>query len=342
VGIINLHGLCVPDITFTCEHEMNLYKGPQLQKRIRELEFSNRGLHRIVRKSKREKVELTRSLRQQEFGIQQSIHIIGPRLHSLLIENRELRIKERQILVFMLRIALGCVTLEQLKQHLQNKIPIEDLATLHAYLIGRSHCKRSRALILIFHLYGIPRDSIAIGLGTHDRTIKKYVRLFERSGVDAVFPPSKVAVKYEDPKYKDALFRILHSPPRNHGFNRTTWRQKDLACAMARNGLPIGEDRIGAIIRNAGYRFMKARKVLTSNDPHYREKVDHIHQILSTLKRQERFFSIDEFGPLAVKQQGGRRLVGPGEYPTIPQFQISKGRLIGKRPNLAILTKRGS
>jgi hypothetical protein len=92
--------------------------------------------------------------------------------------------------------------------------------------------------------------------------------------------------------------------------------------------MPIDTERIGAIIRNAGYRFMKARKVLTSNDPLYREKVDHIHQILSTLKPRERFFSIDEFGPFAVKQQGGRRLVGPGEYPTIPQFQQSKGRLI--------------
>jgi hypothetical protein len=92
--------------------------------------------------------------------------------------------------------------------------------------------------------------------------------------------------------------------------------------------MPIGKDLIGVIIRNAGYRFMKATEVLTSNDPEYREKVDHIHLVLSALKQSERFFSIDEFGPFAVKQQGGRRLVGPGEYPTVPQFQKSKGRLI--------------
>ena len=73
---------------------------------------------------------------------------------------------------------------------------------------------------------------------------------------------------------------------------------------------------------------MKARVVLTSNDPDYREKVDRIHRIPSTLKPSERFFSIDEFGPFAVKKHGGRRLVGPGEYPTTPQFQKSKGRLI--------------
>src|SRR5262249_529615 len=74
------------------------------------------------------------------------------------------------------------------------------------------------------------------------------------------------------------------------------------------------------------------RVVLTSNDPDYREKVDRIHTILGRLTKSERFFSIDEFGPFAVKQQGGRRLVGPGERPTVPQFQVSKGCLIVTAP----------
>ena len=98
--------------------------------------------------------------------------------------------------------------------------------------------------------------------------------------------------------------------------------------AMARIGKPIGKNHVGKIIKKAGYRFLKAREVLTSNDPDYREKLNYIQQILSSLQKTERFFSIDEFGPVAVKKQGGRRLVGPGEYPTIPQFQKSKGTLI--------------
>lgn len=73
---------------------------------------------------------------------------------------------------------------------------------------------------------------------------------------------------------------------------------------------------------------VKAREVLTSNDSHYRQKVNRIHRILNRLKPTERFFSIDEFGPFAVKQRGGRRLVAPGEKPTLPQFQESKGSLI--------------
>ena len=194
-------------------------------------------------------------------------------LGSLLEKYRELRIRERQIFAFMLRLAIGRVSPERLKRHLWNKLPSKDVVAIYSYLTGRSPYKRIRALIVIFHLYGVPTDIIVEGIGIHKRTVKKYIRRFRRSGVDALFPPRKVVERWEDPKYKDALFGILHSPPKDHGFNRTTWKVKDLACVLARIGMPMGRKRTGAIIRNAGYRFIKAREVLTSNDPEYREKV---------------------------------------------------------------------
>ncbi len=40
------------------------------------------------------------------------------------------------------------------------------------------------------------------------------------------------------------------------------------------------------------------------------------------------FVVLDEFGPFAVKMQGGRSLVAPGEVKTVPQIQKSKGSLI--------------
>lgn len=85
---------------------------------------------------------------------------------------------------------------------------------------------------------------------------------------------------------------------------------------------------VSEIIRDAGYKYRKAKTVLTSNDPQYRQKLDRIKSILSTLGRNDRFCSIDEFGPFAVKVKGGKRLVGPNEYPQVPQFQKSKGWLI--------------
>ena len=67
---------------------------------------------------------------------------------------------------------------------------------------------------------------------------------------------------------------------------------------------------------------------MTSTDPKYREKVQHIQNILGELQENEAFFSIDEYGPFAIRAQGGRALVGPGEMPYVPQYQKSKGCLI--------------
>ena len=93
-------------------------------------------------------------------------------------------------------------------------------------------------------------------------------------------------------------------------------------------GFALSKHSIRAIVKDAGYRWIKARKVLTSKDPDYRSKLDRIQTILQDLRANEAFFSIDEFGPFAVKYRDGRRFVPPGEIPTVPQWQTSKGALI--------------
>ena len=82
------------------------------------------------------------------------------------------------------------------------------------------------------------------------------------------------------------------------------------------------------VIRSTGFKWRKARVVLTSRDPDYSQKVRRIKQILAGLKNDEAFFSIDEFGPFAVKKKGGRTRVGPNENYVVPQWQESKGWLI--------------
>ena len=102
----------------------------------------------------------------------------------------------------------------------------------------------------------------------------------------------------------------------------------DIQRKMKEKGLPINKCYIRKIIRNEGYQFRKAKKVLTSNDPNYLEKLKKITEILNNLSANESFFSIDEFGPFAVKKQGGKSLVKRGYVEVIPQYQKSKGSLI--------------
>jgi hypothetical protein len=80
----------------------------------------------------------------------------------------------------------------------------------------------------------------------------------------------------------------------------------DLHRIMAESGHRTSRKRIRALIKAAGFRWRRAKVVLTSNDPEYHAKVKAITKILSDLKADEAFFSID----------------------AIPQHQKSKGWLI--------------
>ena len=93
-------------------------------------------------------------------------------------------------------------------------------------------------------------------------------------------------------------------------------------------GVLTTQNNLSAVIKQAGYQWKKARITLTSSDPLYREKVDAIKKALSGLKDDEAFFSIDEFGPVAVKMRSGKSLQPPGKVRLVPQWQKSKGSLI--------------
>ena len=161
------------------------------------------------------------------------------------------------------------------------------------------------------------------------KTIRRYISIYIAGGVEKLLDfTQKGLKKSEDLQYIDKVFEILHSPPSSHGINRTRWEMKYIQQVMLKSGLKISQQNIRKIIRDAGYRFRKAKKVLTSTDPNYQEKLQEITKILSNLGSREKFFSIDEYGPFSIKIQGGKSLVAPGEVKTIPQWQQSKGSLI--------------
>ena len=94
-----------------------------------------------------------------------------------------------------------------------------------------------------------------------------------------------------------------------------------------RYGEKLSNRTIGKLIRRAGYSIKRARQVLTSPDPDYKEKVELLLKTLWSLKPDEMFFFIDELGPLRIKKYGGKGYFGKWDRPTVPQKQISKGSI---------------
>jgi hypothetical protein len=84
---------------------------------------------------------------------------------------------------------------------------------------------------------------------------------------------------------------------------------------------------VGRLLKQAGLSWKKSRKVLTSPDPRYREKVELLLKTLQSLKADEDLFFIDELGPLQVRRHGGRCYTPKGVIPTHPQNQRAKGSI---------------
>jgi transposase len=202
---------------------------------------------------------------------------------------------------------------------------------LHANAQTCPHC---RSLMVSKVMDGQRAASVARDFRVSTKTVFKWTARFHAEGSvgfnDRSSRPHRIARRHLQPgnELSDSVFALLHAPPRDSGFNRTTWRLVDLHSALRGQGVLTTRHSLRAVIKEAGYQWKKARVTLTSSDPLYNEKVEAIKRALSELKDDEAFFSIDEFGPFAVKMRGGKALQPPGKVRHVPQWQKSKGSLI--------------
>ena len=247
---------------------------------------------------------------------------------SLAHEQRKLLLIERKLLIIMARVVQG--KLDPLE--LTTSMPKQHRAGFRNYVVPALICdkkyRQTRAIAITMFLLGAHRRTVAEFMGVSHWSARKWYRLFlEGKYVNLLVSPERTP-KWQQQKYKDKLFEILHSPPRDYDINRTTWTIDLLVDVMADEGCPLGKNYICRAIKSEGIVFRKTREVLTSNDPDYRQKLQRITRTLRRLGPADRFFSIDEYGPVSIRERGGRRRVRRGEKPTVPQYQESKGTII--------------
>jgi hypothetical protein len=232
---------------------------------------------------------------------------------------------EEQMAEWIRGVLRQAIPIEVLAKEL-NKVPLRQLEVLVSAATKEGLPMRNKALAVLCHLRGISWAPACSFLQISSGTWFRYWRLFQKGGTMRLFArTTRSDKKSEIDSNKSAVFSLLHSPPAAYGINRTTWRMADLRKVLTEEGHPMCCDVIHTIIKEAGWKGRHARVVLTSNDPEYRTKVDAIKKILSELKADEAFFSIDEYGPFAIKQKGGMKQVAPCEQYVVPQWQKSKG-----------------
>jgi hypothetical protein len=232
----------------------------------------------------------------------------------------------QEVFDWMRAVLQGALSQSELARELGHVAELDKLLT--TVTEGRLS-SRNRAMAVLARERGIGQSYVCSFLYLAKKTATKYWSDYKRGGTAALFArKASGRQKSNDDRMKEGVFALLHSPPFMYNINRSTWRLTDLQAVLRSQGRPLCRDVIRTIIKGAGYKWRKARVVLTSNDPDYKVKVDAIQEILSKLKADEAFFSIDEYGPFAVKKKGGRKRVAPGERYTVPQRQKSKGYMI--------------
>jgi transposase len=209
----------------------------------------------------------------------------------------------------------------------------QDVSELKKWRRSNNRTKWAKAVAILDLNQGTRITILCSKLEKSLRVIKRWRKAYIENGLDGLCSPQhrrQSQEKLEEMKKKrDRMVEILHESPQLHGINRASWSLKTLSRAYeGQYGEPIGMSTISEYISAQGYAFKKARRVLTSPDPEYREKLKEITKILSSLHEDEKFFSIDEFGPFSVKMQGGRAFTPHDLTRVVPQRQRSKGRLI--------------
>lgn len=186
-----------------------------------------------------------------------------------------------------------------------------------------------KAVTVLENLSLIPEEiAKKVELSVDD--IRGWITTYNHQGLAGLNPPRK---KRSPGKKEAAVERkskgvlgLIHSRPNAFGINRASWNRASLATAYKQcYGETISVATVGRIVKKAGYKIKKARRVLSSPDPEYREKVDLVLSTLRNLQPNELFFFIDELGPLRVKKYGGRGFVHENDAYTVPQEQPTKG-----------------
>ena len=194
-----------------------------------------------------------------------------------------------------------------------------------------SHSKVMRARIILLADAGLATVDIAHKLDIGVHAVEKWKRRFRRHRMACLRSkglPGHLDRRASVEQKTRKLIALVHERPKDFGINRSSWTLSALSRAFhMRHGETVSITTISDLISRSGYKYKRAKCVLTSPDPDYREKVELLLKTLRGLEENDFFFFIDEMGPLRIKKYGGRGLVRRGDSLTFPQIQGQKGSI---------------
>ena len=208
-------------------------------------------------------------------------------------------------------------------------IPEEDLFELEHWRNSHDLKLWRKAIVIKASLEKRPVNEIAAQLEVCHRTVLGWIRLYKERGIEGLREGRyKHMLRRIDRNRvkRDNILKLLQQTPKLHGINRTAWTLRHLAIAYEKvYGTTISVSNVNLCLGRLGYHFLKSRERLVSPDKYFREKMDKIKAILANLRPDEKFFSIDEYGPATVKIKTGWSFTDEADARRVPEKQKIKG-----------------
>jgi len=168
--------------------------------------------------------------------------------------------------------------------------------------------RRWQKAVAILENWSLPLEEIAQKIERSPSQLRSWIKAYNRQGLEGL---NRKQRSVSDQRHaslelkRRRILEILHGRPREYGINRSNWNLRSLATAYTgQHGEVISTSTASRLVRDSGYVMKKMRRVLSSPDPGYREKVDLLLQTLHNLGPRDLFFFVDELGPLRVKKYG--------------------------------------
>ena len=212
-------------------------------------------------------------------------------------------------------------------------IPEEDWTVIKKWRKGSDKRYWQIAVTLEAAYYRRPLEDIRRKIEADLRSMCGWIDAYRKNGLAGlVFKPSiqNEAIAAAVTERSARIITLMHESPALHGINKTAWSTGTLAATYRKlYGSKISGSNISRYLKRLGYRLKSSRQALTSPDPEYAGKLQKIKDILGGLASDEKFFSIDEYGPVGIKLKGGRSFMKDSEpQKTILQIQKCRGFII--------------
>jgi transposase len=204
---------------------------------------------------------------------------------------------------WMHRVLQGEVSIDAVTKEVGDLPGLNELLT--AVAAGQL-ASRKRALAVLAREKGISLSIACAFLNLPKQSVLKYCRRYHEGGVGLLMARKvPCSTKFDKESNKQAVFSLIHTPPSAYGLNRTTWRMADLEAVLQRQGTPLCRGVIRRILKEAGFKWRKARIVLTSTDPEYRTNSKASSEFWRNLDQMKAFSQSTSTAPSQLRRRVG-------------------------------------